>query len=168
MTATETHPRKTEFEQAIASANDKATVRMVYRDWLLEQGETTAADTQLAIVQMGEKRFSQLAMAIKQVNGRRRERTLTLADCLYVAVKAMTDPDGWYAMGGGHVAHAYGYPSYQTVCVAAIRTDGTIRIGVAQTSGSKGSSMTTPVTGLTKKAKPEAFKAWADAEMVEA
>lgn len=109
-----------------------------------------------------EEQVETLQADLRRANGRRRTRTLSLASCINCAKAAIDDVEGYSYITGGHVANSYGYRSYTTVCVAAVRSNGTVRISVALSSGSKGSSPTTPVTGLSKNARPEAFREWAD------
>lgn len=176
------------FEQAILANAADATPWLVMADWLEEKGETELAGIQRHIGallrddgevwnRLGEdehfaayRRFLQVVSShgdtearLARANGRRRTRTLVLAELIDIAIDALRDEDGWQSIGGGTVANAYGYRSYQTVALAVRRSDGRVRIGVAEVSGSKGSSRYTPF-GLLKNSKPSAFLAWANEE----
>lgn len=39
------------------------------------------------------------------------------------ARRALVDDERWFYVAGGTVANAYGYRSYQTVCVAAVNKE---------------------------------------------
>ena len=147
---------------------DDATLRLVYADSLEESGKQDLADWHRMYVKVlatsTEPQREQLKAQLERANGRRRTRTLNWNDVIDCCIKAMLDKDGWWAVGGGKVANAYGYAAKQTVCVAVKRTDGTMRIGIVESNASKGASLTAAVTGLAKNAKPEAFRQWADAQ----
>jgi hypothetical protein len=102
---------------------------------------------------------------LKTANGRRRVRTLEPFDIVCAVVYAVIDQGGWWPMGGGTVANSYKYPAYRTVCVAARRSDGKVRVSVGVGSARKGASETSPVSFLWKNAGPEAFRRWADHEL---
>lgn len=135
-------------------------VRPILADALEERGELEEANRQRVIALVVN--WSEAVEHLKVANGRRRCRTLAESDLVYIAQRALADEEGWWSIGGGTVANCYGYPSYQTVAVAAVRTDGRIRVGVALQRANKGSSQTTAVTGLSVKAKPDQFRTWAN------
>lgn len=107
--------------------------------------------------------LSGLERQLAKANGTRRNRKLDMTDVLAVIKRARVGEYGMCSLGGGTVGKSYGYRASQTACVAVRRTNGTIRIGFAEVSATEGSSLTTRVCGLTKNAKPEQFRAWADA-----
>ncbi len=147
---------------AAFSLND-TTTRLMVSDAVEEAGSLDLANLlRSPHWPLTPEQAAQLEADLARANGRRRTRTLDLADCVSCARNALADADGTFWVHGGTVANAYKYPSSQTVCVAVVRSNGTVRVGVAVTSGSKGSSPTTPVTGLPKNARPEDFRTWAD------
>jgi uncharacterized protein (TIGR02996 family) len=154
--------------QAAVNQNPLDTVtRLVYADALEESGSYKESCYQRRFAQrlekpLTDKQIKQLSLDLDRANGKRRERTLSLENCIHCARSALLDDDRWSYVAGGTVANAYKYRSYQTVCVAAVRSNGTIRIGVAVTSGTKGSSPTTPVCGIAKNADRKVFRTWAD------
>lgn len=157
-----------EHEQALIAAIESdvtsQSARLLYADWLEEQGRSAEAANWRAHPHwpIREADYERLRSDLAAANGRRRERTLDMSDCVYAAWSAIRLIDGWYACGGATVANAYNYPAVRTVCVAAVRTDGSVRIGVARANAQKGSSLTTPVTGLRVNAPAEQFRNWAD------
>lgn len=173
------------LRKAVADRPGDALARLVYADWLGERGRDTEAVHQrrVAAVLSGDYGQTSSAAALEvwpqicstprhwleaelaRANGRRRTRTLNANDLTYCTVRALNSGD-WYARGGGTVANRYGYPAWQTVCVAAVRSDGRVRVGVGVNRAAKGSSLTTVVTGLTAAARPEQFRAWADEEVI--
>lgn len=98
---------------------------------------------------------------LKEANGFRRIRTLTYSDVISCIKKARSNKT-WHAIGGGRVANCYKYPAVQTVCVAAVRSDGKIRVAIGTARASKGSSLTNPLTGLTARSSDEDFLQWAN------
>lgn len=104
--------------------------------------------------------------ALDVANGRRRERTLSVEDVIDAVARVRTGKLAWRAVGGGTVANAYGYRSWQTACLIAVRTDGSLRIAIGTTSGSGGASLTNWASGLTARATDAQFRAWADADRV--
>lgn len=154
--------------QAAVNQNPFDTVtRLIYADALEEAGNYKESCYQRRFAQrlkkpLNDKQIKQLEADLKRANGKRRERTLSLDNCINCARSALLNDERWSYVSGGTVANAYGYRSYQTVCVAAVRSNGTVRIGVAVTSGTKGSSPTTVVCGLNKNASKKAFRDWAD------
>ena len=156
--------------QAAVNQNPFDTnTRLVYADALEEAGNYKESIYQRRFAQrlekpLTDKQIKQLEADLGRANGKRRERTLSLENCINCARRALLDDERWFYVAGGTVANAYGYRSYQTVCDAAVRSNGTIRIGVAITSGTKGSSPTTPVCGIAKNSDKKAFRAWADNE----
>ncbi len=146
-----------EMQAAVNQNPLDITTRLVYADALEESGNWKASRRQRRFAQrlenpLTKKQIKQLAADLNLANGKRRERTLSLENCIQCARRALLDKNRWSYASGGTVANAYGYRSYQTVCVAAVRSNGKIRIGVAVTSGTKGSSPTTPVCGLAQNA----------------
>lgn len=148
----------------------------VLADALQEQNESMAREE--AVAEEGRVRYAaeapgRIAAAVPDMaaveamldraNGRRRVRCLSLDAVRRCILKALDDADGWYAVGGDTVANAYKYPADRTICLCAVRTDGTVRVSVGTGNAKKGSSLTNPISGLTIKARPEAFKTWADA-----
>lgn len=154
--------------KAAVNQNPLDTVtRLVYADALEEFGNYKESIYQRRFAKrlekpLTDKQIEELKADLNRANGKRRERTLSLENCIHCAKQALLDEDRWSYVAGGTVANAYKYRSYQTVCVAAVRSNGTVRIGVAVTSGTKGSSPTTPVCGLSKNSDRKAFRAWAD------
>ena len=121
-------------------------------------------------VSIGTVKADRLAVAacevhLSRANGRRRTRLLSLSDIAY-AVKCARQKRTYHTVAGGTVANAYSYPAARTMCVVAIRTDGSIRIGITEGTASKGSSVTNQVCGLTVRATDEQFRAWADQSQV--
>lgn len=108
---------------------------------------------------------AQIEAMLSAANGRRRERTLTLGDVEDAIRRVLVNNLSWKAIGGGTVANAYKYPSQQTSCVIAVRSNGTIRIAIGIVSGNKGTSLTNGVMGLTARATAEQFREWADADL---
>jgi uncharacterized protein (TIGR02996 family) len=176
----------TEFVKAIEQEPLDPGLHQIFSDWLEEQGRDQEAKRERAIAayRKGEvvptdqywtvittlyeslawvKSRNVIEGLLERVNGRRRTRTLNMRDVMECVVKAARDEEGWHFVGGT-VANAYNYPSRSTVCVAARRTDGKVRMDVAETTGSNERSPTTAVTGLAKNSKPEAFRRWADGE----
>ena len=153
---------------AVAASPDDAELRLVFADSLEESGEGSKADWHRAVAGVlratsaGERELAKAMLS--SANGRRQVRTLEWTDVLDCCVKSMRSSDGWHAVGGGYVSNSYGYQSQQTVCLAARRTDDTLRVAIAVTSASKGSSLTTATAGLRKNAKPEEFRQWADSQ----
>lgn len=106
----------------------------------------------------------QLEAMLKAANGRRRSRTLDMDDVMLTILRAALNADQPYqAVGGGTVANAYKYPADQVVFGAVRRSNGTVRIAFAVANAKKGASLTVPLFGLYANAKPEQFRAWADA-----
>lgn len=95
---------------------------------------------------------------LDRANGRRRVRTLSLADVAATVIECVGHV--YAAKGGGSVANAYGYPSTQTVCLAVQRGDGKARVGISTNSGSNGASLVTPF-GMTARSRDSLFAAWA-------
>ncbi len=156
----------------------------VYADWLEEhgepflalrhrnaaawlRGEAIAEDERIAassvILNLVGVDVLDVIKQLRRHNAGRRIRFLTVPDVLYCVVQAMKRAEGWHAVGGGNVANAYKYRAFQTVCMAAKRTNGSIRVGVAINNATKGASLTMKICGLSKKASPRDFRAWADA-----
>lgn len=147
--------------------------RLIYADALEDSGNSEESSRQRSLAgrlahPLTDHQIKELREALDRANGKRRKRTLKLEDCLYCAKRALLSRDGWSWIAGGTVPLAYGYPSYQTICVAAVRSNGTVRIGVAETSAGRGASPTVPVCGLARNASPEMFRAWADGNRDEA
>jgi hypothetical protein len=106
-----------------------------------------------------------VAERLRAVNGRRRERVLSLGRVAWAVGSALGSADGWCSVGGGSVANAYGYRSYQTACLAAVRSDGLVRVGLAAVSGTRGASLVTPFGfTLAQARRPGVVRAWADAD----
>jgi hypothetical protein len=110
---------------------------------------------------LSDLQIQRLRAEIANANGRRRSRILTLKQCLACADRAATSDDGVAWVSGGTV-DGWKYPSSQTACVAVRRTDGAIRIVVAELTASKDTSPTTRITGLRRNERPKQFRAWAD------
>lgn len=163
---------------------------LVYSDWLEQNGMTDKAVTaRLAAQVLETDTFSGIAhdyqdtircmilsamgvsvgsiiSGLANANGRRRMRTLDIADVFRCCMRAAKTCE-WQATGGGTVANAYGYQSWQTVCIAAVSSTGRIVCRVGVTGASKGSSLVTWAGDLRKDSKPEVFTAWADARVGE-
>jgi hypothetical protein len=117
-------------------------------------------------VEIGTIRQDRLALAacevnLSRANGRRRTRLLSLSHVAY-AIKRARQLGTYYAIGGDTVANKYGYPSSRTMCLVAIRTDGSVRIGIVEGTANKGSSITNQVAGLRSNQSDELFRQWAD------
>lgn len=152
------------FLQAVLTNPKDITTRLIFADWLEEQGNTKEAHIWRVFptFPLTPQQIKEVERDLKALNRKRRTRTLSLSDCIYCAHKALIH--GWYAVGGGTVANAYGYRAEQTVCFAAKKSNGWVRIQVDLQNATQGSSLTTPATGLPKNAKPELFRQWADQE----
>jgi len=155
------------MKAAMDHAPFDTVTRLVYADALEEAGNWKEACRQRNFAKrlekpLTDKQIKQLETDLDRVNGKRRERTLSLESCINCARRALLDDNRWSYVAGGTVANAYSYRSYQTVCVAAVRSNGTVRIGVAVTNGTKGSSPTNPVCGIAKNSDKKTFRAWAD------
>lgn len=149
--------------QTIAKDPYNVNLRLVYADWLADQGKYDESETQRLIASKLENPFekdqlSNIIFALQRANGRRKIRTLELTDVLRCAKRALIDD--WDAVGGGNVANSYGFRAYQTVCVCARRSDYSIRCGI--TIANANGSLTKEITGLNTNAKPEKFREWAE------
>src|SRR5262249_49133354 len=158
-----------DLEKAIADSLFDAGLRLVFSDWLEEQGKHEEAERErniaayinsgdlgslsgqamsvLYVLLVEPRSLPEIRAQLERDNGKRREQRLCMYDVMQCVVQAARDDDGWFYCGGGNVGNVYRYPSLSTVCVAAKRTDGKVRVGVAETTGSTGRSPTTPVTG---------------------
>lgn len=89
----------------------------------------------------------EITKALSAANGRRRERTLTMADVAQALRESLIDdPSAGYGFGyvnGGTVANAYGYPAFQTKIVATRRRR-EIRLRIFQDRANKGSGTGLP------------------------
>jgi hypothetical protein len=93
-------------------------------------------------------------------NGRRRVRTLTTDD-IRRAVR-IARRDGMCAVGGDTVAKAYKYLASRTIALIVVRSDGSLRIAIAEGRANAGASITNPICRLTAVAKLPQFVGWAD------
>jgi len=82
----------------------------------------------MATATMATEQIQQIKNRLKAVNGRRRERILTLSDVDRV-VESVMDGCEWKYCHGGSVANAYKYPAKTTVVFAA-RVDGHVYVGI--------------------------------------
>jgi hypothetical protein len=156
---------------ALKADRHNIDLRLIYADALEDVGNLAAAEHQRRLVALYRdpltaNQLHAVEISLAACNGRRRVRTLTLSDVLRCCRAAIVDSDGWHASGGGTVANAYSYPAEQTACLAVVRTDGRLRVEVGRAGAKKGNSLTNPIARLTVAARPEAFRAWADAVAV--
>lgn len=98
--------------------------------------------------------------ALANSNGKRRERLLSYLSVFQCVESAYQNGFAW--ISGGNVANKYGYPAWQTACVAAKSTNGTVRIVIGVIPASNGASPTNRLIGLRANAKKEEFQEWAN------
>lgn len=130
--------------------------RLILADALEESGEDKAASW---LRHEAKATFEQLETA----NGRRRTRTVSPEEIVESVRKILTPGCAFVetTCNGGHVANSYGYKAEQTTVLLVLRSDGTVRVGVAVANASKGASLYSPF-GLRANSKPEQFAAWAN------
>jgi len=102
---------------------------------------------------------------LADANGKRRLRTLTMADVRQAIVEAAGNGSNGYVVGG-RVANAYNYRAYQTLVFAGLRTDGGARLRIWEADAHRAYGLGAMIGVYSR--KPERIWAevrdWADGE----
>lgn len=143
-----------------------ADSRLVYADWLEEQGQLANAEYERKFARALQVCDLKAAFdSLAKANGKRRTRILSesdVVDCILSA--AQEDGNGYSWDAGTTVANAYRYPAIRTVCVAARRSDGSVKVGIATGNAQKGSSPISPVVPGARRDStlPDTLSRWAN------
>jgi uncharacterized protein (TIGR02996 family) len=154
--------------------------RLVYADWLEEHNEPKEAALwrRLGGLRLSEWTCANLNNNLHSANAglaqgsvyeRRKDRRLTLEDCLMAALKAATEtaPFGCFCVHSGAVAFGW-RKGYTTVCLAVRKADGTVAVDVAcvraTTSGGSPARAWRELVQFRPDTRPcqERLKAWAE------
>jgi len=163
-------PDRQPFLDAIAADPDGYRARLVYADWLEENGEPEEAERErrygnfLRLV--SPKSLAAVFAELEKANGKRRVRTLETRHVIDAVLHAAED--GWTYYSGGTVANKYGYPATSTWVLAIRKQDGTVAVSVREGSAARNASPVSAWGELLRwtpdSAKcQERMKAWAEA-----
>jgi uncharacterized protein (TIGR02996 family) len=126
------------FEAAILENPVDIETRLVFADWLDENGQHDKANHQRVITTISPKSLGTIFGNLEKANGKRRTRTLDESDVINTVIRATEK--GWAWVNGGTVANAYGYPAVTTWILAVKKADGTIAVDAGEGSASKNRS----------------------------
>ena len=126
-------PEFAAFHEGLSKAPHDWQLRRVWADWLDDHDQPEAAARERALADRLEhpltaEELAKLQADLDRANGKCRTRLLTLEQCLDCARAALAQRDRTYRFAGT----GPGPLVARTLCLAALRSDGSVRIKVVR------------------------------------